>query len=122
VESHKVPLAGLVLQPSPCSIEPVAYRRKEAVVSKAWAKQFGSASAFPTVLADPPYAFVGNIRRLALTPPQSTMTYPNANNEPTTLQVELWSNSYRVFVLLWVPQRERMKRRRIIVPGTGVST
>jgi hypothetical protein len=39
------------------------------------------------------------------------------NREPTTLQGEMWSNTYKVFVLIWVAQRERLKRRPgIIVP------
>jgi hypothetical protein len=31
-----------------------------------------------------------------------------------TLNVEAMSNTYRTFVLVWLPQRERFKRRRVI--------
>jgi hypothetical protein len=70
-----------------------------------------------TVLYAQPYSFVEDIGLAAWTP-RPTMTYPNLNNEPTELQVELFSNSYSVFVLMWVPRRERFKRKRIIVPAT----
>lgn len=32
----------------------------------------------------------------------------------TGLNVEMWSNTYRVFVLIWKPRRERLKRKRVI--------
>ncbi len=54
---------------------------------------------------------------LAAGAPKPTMIYPNLNNEPTELRVELFSNSYSVFVLMWAPRRERFKRKRIIVPA-----
>jgi hypothetical protein len=65
----------------------------------------------------PPYSLVEDID-LAGGAPRPTMTYPNLNNEPAELRVELFSNSYSVFVLMWVPRRERFKRKRIIMPVT----
>jgi Zn-dependent peptidase ImmA (M78 family) len=119
VEAHRAPMAGFVLEPSPCTTDPLAYRRKEAVTSKSWTKRFGHASAFPRVIADPPYGFVKGIRTLGTIPSPAVLAYPDINNETADLQVELWSNSYRVFVLMWVPQRERLRRRRVVVPSSA---
>ena len=47
-------------------------------------------------------------------PPVGEWQYPDLNNEITTLKVEAMSNSYRTFVLVWLPRREVLKRRRII--------
>lgn len=117
VETHRAPMAGLVLERSPCSREPVAYRRKEAVNSKSWAERYEPVRMWPDIIATPPYSFVSSIASLGDDEQRSAMTYPDLNSQPTTLQVEMWSNTYKVFVLIWVAQRERLKRRPgIIVP------
>jgi Zn-dependent peptidase ImmA (M78 family) len=121
VETHKRPMAALVLDNSPCDADPVAYRRREAVSSVAWTERYDHPAGWPKVLGSQPYTFVDDIRCLAgfgLVKP--TMNYPDLNNEPTQLRVELFSNTYKVFVLLWVPPwRQVLKRKRVIVPSTS---
>jgi Zn-dependent peptidase ImmA (M78 family) len=117
IETHRGRVAGLVLERSPCSASPLAYRRKEGINSSTWTERYDRASEWPKLICAAPYAFVGGIPDLTDLPVRSALPYPNINSEPTTLQVELWSNSYRVFVLLWVSQRERFKRKRIIIPS-----
>ncbi len=58
VETHHSPLAGLVLEPSPCASEPFSYRRKEAFHSAAYTRRFGEPRCWPTVLRENPYSFV----------------------------------------------------------------
>ena len=121
VETHKRPMAGLVLENSPRQADPLGYRRREAVRSAAWGERYDSPAAWPKVLCAQPYTFVEDIKLLTgFGLPKPTMNYPDLNSDPTQLRVELFSNSYKVFVLLWVPPRRQvLKRKRVVVPSTS---
>lgn len=116
VETHRAPLAGLVLEPSPCSREPLAYRRKEALQSQAWTERFGSARSWPVLLRCPPYDFLRAAADAAhsLAPPRLALSWPDVNNESVPIEAQAMTNTYRLFVLLWVPQRETLKRKRVL--------
>ncbi len=115
VESHPGTLAGVVLGPEPCEHEPLAFQRREAMCSAAWRDRFDDPARWPAVLRAKPYTFVEQARACAaIGPPNGEWTYIDRNNEATTLKVEAMSNSYRTFVLVWLPQRELFKRRRVI--------
>jgi hypothetical protein len=45
--------------------------------------------------------------------------WPDRDNRMCTLQVEAISNSYKLLVLLWRPQRQVLKRRRRLVLADG---
>lgn len=117
VETHRAPIAGMVLDPSPCVTAPLTYRRNEGLNSRAWTDHYERMDTWPRRICSEPFEFVTGIRTLQDVAVASALPYPDLNGEPTTLNVELWSNTYRVFVLIWVPQRERLKRKRIIVPS-----
>jgi hypothetical protein len=115
VETHKQPMAGVVLRSKPCQLEPIGYRRQEAVNSESWTELYGPVAAWPTTLSTP-FSFVDRVAGLETNQiRRCSFTCPDLNNEMTALNVELFSNFYRVFVLLWPPRRERFKRRRILV-------
>ena len=123
VETHRRPMVGLVLEASPCQLEPLAHRRREALHSRAWSKRYGPSGAWPRVLASPPYNFVEGIRRVdGLVPPRCNLSHPDLDDEINELSVELFSNSYRVFALIWAPKRERLKRKRLVVVGEPSET
>lgn len=119
VETHRAPLAGLVLEPSPCAIEPLSYRRREAFHSAAYTRRFGPPRCWPTVLRNDPYSFVAEASGYIsnMFPPGCDLTLPDLDNASTTLKVEIFTNSYNLFVLLWQPRRERFKHRRVVVPA-----
>jgi Zn-dependent peptidase ImmA (M78 family) len=120
IETHRRPMAGFVLESSPCRIEPsVGYKRREAINSKAWPARFDPAVRWPRILHAPPYDFVKEIPRVnGFVPPRVQLSYPDLNGEIADLNVELFSNTYDIFALIWVPQRERLKRERVIVEST----
>lgn len=121
VETHRGALAGVVLEQSPCAPGGV-YRRKEACNSPAWADRYERPAIWPRELAPTPYAFVADLYRLGGDVPVAlTFDYPDLNNEITTLHVEMWSNSYNAFVLMWVPARETLKRRRIVLQAAAAA-
>jgi hypothetical protein len=117
VETHRAPLCGVVIDCNHCHDEPLSYRRREAVCSGSWEPQFGSATNWPNVLAQPRFTFLSHARDAYVgSPPVSDeWSCADLNNTNRALRVELFSNHYRTFVLIWVPQRERLKRRRIAV-------
>jgi len=115
VETHRGAVAGIVLGPGPCEREPLAFRRREAICSDAWRERFEDPSIWPRILTAQPFAFVEQARACgAPGSPAGEWIYPDRNNEMATLKVEAMSNSYRTFVLVWLPRREIFKRKRVI--------
>ncbi len=118
VEGHPWVLAGVVMELSPCAVNPVAYRRKEVVCSQRWAKRFGTPRSWPLVLRSPPYSFVDLAARARSTRSvvPGELRLPDVNNQPVGLHVEVYCNSYMLFVLIWQPRSEHARHRRIIIP------
>jgi hypothetical protein len=115
VETHKHAVAGVVLDRSPCEPGSAAYRRNEALNSAKWMEKYEPACGWPKELRAVPYSFISNIPLLAVHETyHSTFGYVDRNNEQTELQVEMWSNTYNVFVLIWADHREFLKRRRLV--------
>jgi hypothetical protein len=85
------------------------------VRSTKWQQEFGGA-LWPNVLHAKPFSFigVGEQARSSTGAVPTEFVYPNLQNEPVTLAVEIWSNKHRLFVLIWKPRRELLRRRRII--------
>ncbi|MDP9222516.1 MAG: hypothetical protein M3P18_01415, partial [Actinomycetota bacterium] len=124
IETHRGALAGVVMEPSPCSREPIAYRRDEVVCSPPWEARFGSTYSWPRVLPAVPYSFVslGPAAVVGRCVMRSQFSLPNMTSDQVNLNVEVYSNSYKLFVLLWVPRRVRLRHRRGIVPAAGSET
>jgi IrrE N-terminal-like domain len=115
VETHRTAVAGVVLAPRPCESEPLAFARKEAICSDTWRTRVEDPAVWPRVLRADPFDFVKQARACGgLATPTGEWRYLDRNNEMTTLKVEAMSNTYRTFVLVWLPQRERFKRRRVV--------
>jgi hypothetical protein len=118
VETHRGAVAGVVLGRGPCGDNPLAFRRREAICSTTWRERFDDPAIWPRVLTAEPFGFVQQARACAaLGLPSGEWKYPDRSNEMRTLKVEAMSNSYRTFVLVWVPAREVLKRRRVIAPA-----
>jgi hypothetical protein len=116
VETHHGAVAGIVLEPRPYSNAPLAFRRHEAICSPAWTQRFEDPLLWPNVLGAEPFGFVQQARACSgFGSPQGTWGHIDLNNEVTSLEVEAMSNSYRTFVLIWLPRRELFKRRRVLV-------
>jgi hypothetical protein len=116
VETHRRAVAGIVLDVSPRSRSPLEYQRREAIASPTWEERFGPVTTWPPILRPVPYTFVSRcpdavtMRSVV----RDTFQFPDLRNEQVDLNVELYTNSYKLFALLWVPHRERFKHRRIL--------
>jgi hypothetical protein len=117
-ETHRAPVCALVLDQKPVRESPLAYRRREAVHSPSWAERFSAPSTWPTSLQEDAYRFVADARRaLIISPFAGEWSHADLAGNEVKLNYELFSNSYRTLVLIWLPQREWLKRRRVIVPS-----
>ena len=107
--------AGVVMDLSPCCLTPLEYRRHEVVISQKWAKQFGD-NVWPRILRRQPYSFISSAEsaRTSGGVVQTSFALPNLRNEAVPLRVELYSNQYVMFALIWKDRRETLRRRRII--------
>ncbi len=115
VSVHDGIAAAVVLDLSPCSRDPLGYSRHEMVVSQKWSEQFGH-SYWPKVLCTQPYSFVAVAEqaRASNGAVRTDFVYPSLQNKPVTLNAEVYSNKHRLFVLIWKPRRELLRRGRII--------
>jgi IrrE N-terminal-like domain len=117
VETHRTPVTGIVLDPTPLRRVPPAYQRREAVHSPAWAEQFAIPRCWPSVLdaARFPFLTAADLTPRGAASPRLEVTWPTLDGEPTRLLAESFSNSYRLLLLVWRPRREILKRRRVLV-------
>lgn len=123
VKVHAAAMTGIVLDLSPCSQNPVGYQRREVVASQAWIRKFGHIQ-WPSVLWEQPFSFVGHGEAAShsVHPISTSFVLADLHNRPTDLNVEVYSNQYNLFVLIWTPRQQFMKRRGVIlIPDDGVS-
>jgi hypothetical protein len=116
-ETHRATVAAVVLDKSPVSSTPLAYRRREVVVSAKFEEEFGAARTWPKILRTPPYAFLTRCAAARASDDiiRTQVVLPDINNECHDLEVEVFSNSYNLLVLIWKSRSERGRRRRIFV-------
>ena len=109
--------AGVVLDLSPCSRDPLGYERHEMVRSSKWEKEFGR-SFWPKVLHAQPFSFVNAAEQAASShsTQRTDFVYPNLANQPITLTAEIYSNRHRLLVLIWKPRREFLRRGFSVAP------
>jgi hypothetical protein len=120
-ETHRGQVAAVVLDISPIQAGVLAYRRREVVLSNAFAAQFGQATSWPQILRSPPYTFLieaENARRSSGSV-TAQLLLPDRNNECQRLDVEIACNSYNLLVLISRPRSERGKRKVVLVGGSA---
>lgn len=113
VETHRRAVAGVVCEISPVSIEPLTFRRNEAMGSTEWRKDFESPDQWPARLDVKLFSFLEVARRAGRegVPIAGEFQWPTLNNEPKKVRFEVFSNSYRLLVLMWLPRREFLKTK-----------
>jgi hypothetical protein len=120
-EQHRAPVAGVVLQRSPRSVTPLVFGREDGVASPAWREAFEPPSRWPKLLSVDAYPFLAEVARLGMeeSPIKFTTSLADLDGKPRELNGELISNHYKLLVLLWLPRRERLSRRRVLAPEGG---
>lgn len=111
-ESHSAPVCGIVLEPSALRSEPLAFRRHEVTQSRAWTERF--ANTWPRVLDEASFPFLRAIDEPQLGGPDGGLSWSDLDCQAVPIRAEALSNRFGVLVLLWVPRRERLKRKRVL--------
>lgn len=115
VQGHSGQLCGIVLDPAPISVTPLTFQRFEVVTSPAWQTHFGE-NRFPKRLTAPSHAFLS-----ALAPPFPTnisisWRMNDLSGIAHDMKVQSFTNSYRTFVLVWLPGHEGLIARHRVRP------
>lgn len=118
VEFHRLPVACVVLELSP-NRPGGLLRRYEAICSERWEESFERPDCWPPFLDKAVFPWIGHVRHAGEMPVEWEGHWPDRDNRMRTLQVEAISNSYKLLVLLWRPQRQVLKRRRRLVLADG---
>jgi len=110
--THAAAVCGVVIECTSCCKTPLSYRRHEAFATDSWKGRFPDPGSWPTVLSQPAFPFLSAAPQARLLPmaAEAEWSLVDGGGEVVPLRVELFSNSYRTLVLIWVPRRERLKR------------
>lgn len=114
VANSNRPICGLVLDTTALSHAPLTFRRYEAIESPTWTTTFGT-KRFPSRIAATNHPFIASLRH---GPIDTQWNFADSNGDATTLNVQSFCNTYRTFVLLWLPFRESFvarHRRKLIL-------
>jgi len=105
IEGHDGQLCGIVLNRTPASVAPLTFQRFEVIGSSSWVTHFGE-NRFPRRLAAPDHTFIVPLG--PPTPSNVSMDWRMTDLRGVShgMRVQSFTNSYRTFVLLWVPGRE----------------
>lgn len=115
-EDHPGAACGIYLAASPCGTEPLAYRRYEVCQSTSWTRRFGR--TWPRVLDAAGFPFIATIVDPAVGQDDG-LTWPDIDSEPVPVQAEAIRTRWGIALLLWVPRREVLRRRRRLVVGVA---
>ncbi len=112
-ETHRAALAGVVLDVSPTTREPLRYRRHEVSMSAAYRTRFGD-DHWPRVLSVERYGLVAIAAGAVAssgTVVEGDWTQVDLAGGPAGLRVEALCTGYDLLVLAWIPIRERTRQR-----------
>lgn len=114
VETHHTALSGVVLERSPVSTSPLSYQRRESMHSSSWVTLFNSPRDWPPLLQAPPFDFLADaqVAQSSDEPVLRDIAWVDRNNSSVGIKTETFCNTYNYFVLLWLPNRAWLKRRR----------
>jgi hypothetical protein len=115
-EGHRGAACGIYLAPSPCRTEPIAYRRREVAQSAEWTRRFGC--SWPHVLDTATFPFIATIADPDIGRDE-VLTWPDLDSEPVPLNAEAIWTRFGIALLLWVPRREILRRKRRLVVAAG---
>jgi hypothetical protein len=110
VEIHRGAASGIVLDPVPTSTDPLVFRRFETVQSNSWRRRFGD-QAFPQRLSVSSHPFLGTLGGNWPGEIDDQWSLTDVAGDASILRVQSFHNSYRTFVLLWVPTKESFVAR-----------
>ena len=110
VSTHSGCACGLVLDKTATWIPKPTFKRYECIATARWTGEFGK-NAFPSALPVAEFSFLSALTSGVPTDMDTEWTLENRNLESRAVRVQSFTNSYRHFVLVWVPERESLLAR-----------
>jgi hypothetical protein len=114
-ETHRSAVCGIVLEKSPRKTDPLTYRRYEVSGSPAWEERFGH--VWPKLLDATAFPFLAAIHEPSVGQ-DPELSWPDIASQPVKIKVETHQSRFGILLLLWVPRREILKRRRVLARET----
>jgi hypothetical protein len=120
-ETHRDPVAAIVLSRQPVTTIPLAFRRREALSSAAWRSRFGDPAGWPYVIRASQLDFICIAAASVGQNPWEGRSYVvDRTGETVEVGVEVLDNTYHLLVLIWVPKhRARLIRRRRVLASAS---
>lgn len=124
IEVNGNSVAGLILETSPAHLAPLTYQRKEVVHSNKFNVEVATKAYWPRMMKMPDFAFLSLVKIASTKILETEIDLPaiNGQTEPRRTKAEVFSNSFNVFVLIWIPKRQWLKQRRVLVSADLSST
>lgn len=119
IESQGGQLCGIVLDPKPVRMSPLAFRRYEVLTSSSWRTHFGE-GRFPLRMSASNHAFLSALSAPLAAGSSIDWRMSDLNGTTHDLKVQTFTNSYRTFVLIWLPGRETFVARHRVRPEVRI--
>ena len=110
VSTHSGCACGLVLDKAATGILTPTFKRYECVPTEKWTTEFGK-NAFPNSMPVTEFSFLSSLMSTVPADIDTEWTLQDRNLESRAVRVQSFTNSYRHFVLVWVPERESLLAR-----------
>lgn len=119
IEDNAHAVCGLVIDPSPLRADPLTFRRFELVESPSWARRYGP-DRFPLRLDSRHHDFLTPLGLPGSPDVDVYWSLRDRDGTVTTVKVQSFCNTYRTFVLLWLPTKESFVARHRVRPRLAV--
>ena len=110
VATHDGCACGFVIDKEPTSAPEPTFKRFECIPTERWLTEFGE-NVFPKAMPVAEYSFLGSLASGFQTDIETEWTVNDRNQEPRAVRVQSFTNTYRHFVLVWIPQRQSLVAR-----------
>lgn len=104
-ETHSAPVAAIVMGRTPTPGNPPTWERQEVMATTSWTEQFG-APRWPRSMSALVYPFLAALEHVEL----DAIALPSMRGESIEVRVDTFQSPYNSFVLLWVPQKSRLRK------------
>lgn len=104
-ETHPAPVAAIVMGRTPTPGNPPTWERQEVMATTSWTEQFGAAR-WPRSMSALAYPFLTALEHAGL----DAIALTSMRGEPIEVRVDTFQTPYNSFVLLWVPQKSRLRK------------
>jgi Zn-dependent peptidase ImmA (M78 family) len=104
-EMHPQTVAAIVLDRRPLGGSPTRWKRDEYMVTPAWVERFG-APVWPNVMSELEYPFLSAVQFDGL----NEAPLSGGSGERPIVRVDTCTNTYKKFVLLWMPKKTKIRR------------